>query len=160
MAIPNYHFEKYGKLLFLLRQKNSSFTENYLNIFKNCVAVYIKIHCNVSMFCGTTDINIENKSVYWKAWRDKNVIFLKDLLNDRGNYLSLQKYDVKYNIKVNILQYHQLISAIPTHLKSEASASVPARVRHCENPAKDREMAPTKSVRGPLWPFPFLIAWT
>ena len=111
------------------------------------------------MFCGTTDINIENKSVYWKAWQDKNVIFIKDLLNDQGNYLSPQKYGVKYNIKVNVLQYNQLISAIPTHLKSEASASDPARVRHCVNPAKDREMAPTKSVQGSLWPFPFLIAW-
>ena len=37
--------------------------------------------------------------------------------------------------------------------------SVPARVRHCVNPAKDREKAPTKSIQGPLWPFPFLIAW-
>ena len=33
-----------------------------------------------------------------------------------------------------------------------------ARVRHCMNPAKDREMAPTKCIQGPLWPFPFLIA--
>ena len=37
--------------------------------------------------------------------------------------------------------------------------SVPARVRHCVNPAKDRQMAPTKSVQGPLWPFSFLIPW-
>ena len=35
--------------------------------------------------------------------------------------------------------------------------SVPARVRHCMNPAKDREMVPNKSVQGPLWPFPSLI---
>ena len=33
--------------------------------------------------------------------------------------------------------------------------SVPARVRHYVNPAKDREMAPTKSIQGPLWPFSF-----
>ena len=37
--------------------------------------------------------------------------------------------------------------------------SVPARARHCVSPAKDREVAPTKSVQGPLWPYPFLIAW-
>ena len=36
-------------------------------------------------------------------------------------------------------------------------SSVPARVRHCMNPAKDREMTPTKSFEGPLWPFPSLI---
>ena len=27
------------------------------------------------------------------------------------------------------------------------------------NPAKDLEKAPTKSVQGPLWPFPSLIPW-
>ena len=37
--------------------------------------------------------------------------------------------------------------------------SVPARVRHCVNPAKDRQMAPTKSVQGPLWPFFAIIPW-
>ena len=67
------------------------------------------------------DINIENKSVYWKAWRDKNIIFIQDLLNDQGNYLSPQELNDKYNIKTNFFQYYQIISAIPAHLKSSAS---------------------------------------
>ena len=68
------------------------------------------------------DVNIENKSVYWNAWRDKNVMFIQDLPNDQGNYLSPQEFVFKYIIKVNFLHYYQPISAIPTHLKSEASA--------------------------------------
>ena len=48
----------------------------------------------------------------------------------------------------------QAIRTIPTIL-----TSVPARVRHCVNPAKDQEMAPYKRVQGPLWPFPYLIPW-
>ena len=46
-----------------------------------------------------------------------------------------------------------------TTMPEGRGGSVPARAHHCVNPAKDREMAPTKSVQGPLWPFPFLIAW-
>ena len=49
-------------------------------------------------------------------------MFIQDLLNDQGNYLSPQEFGVKYNITVNVLLYYQLISAIPTHLKSEACA--------------------------------------
>ena len=49
-------------------------------------------------------------------------MFIQDLLNDQCNYLSPQESGVKYNITVNFLHYYQLISAIPTHLKSEASA--------------------------------------
>ena len=38
------------------------------------------------------DINVENKSVFWKSWRDKNVLFVQDLLNNQGNYLSPQEF--------------------------------------------------------------------
>ena len=67
------------------------------------------------------DKNIENKSVYQKTWRDNNVIFIQDMLNDHGIYLSPQEFSDKYDIKVNFLQYQKIISAIPTHLKSRAS---------------------------------------
>ena len=43
--------------------------------------------------------------------------------------------------------------------KRSTTVSVPARVRHCVNHAKDREMAPAKSGQGPLWFFPSLIPW-
>ena len=49
-------------------------------------------------------------------------MFIQDLLNDQGNDPSPQDAGVKYNIKVNFLHYYQLISALPTHVKSEASA--------------------------------------
>jgi len=68
------------------------------------------------------DITIENKSVFWKAWRDRNVLSVQDLLNNQGNYLSPQEFNDKYNIKVNFLQYYQITSAIPAYLKSYASA--------------------------------------
>ena len=66
--------------------------------------------------------NIKNKSVFWKVWRDKNVLFLQDLLTNQGNYLSPQEFSDKYNIKVNFLQYYQITSAIPAYLKTYASA--------------------------------------
>ena len=47
---------------------------------------------------------------------------MQDLLNNQGNYLSPQEFSNKYNIKVNFLQYYQITSAIPTYLKSSASA--------------------------------------
>ena len=65
---------------------------------------------------------MKKKSVFWKAWRDKNVLFVQDVLNDQGNYLSPQEFSDKYNIKVHFLQYYQITSAIPAYLKSSASA--------------------------------------
>ena len=33
--------------------------------------------------------------------------------------------------------------------------SVSARARHCGNPVLQSEMAPRKTKKGPIWPFPF-----
>ena len=57
-----------------------------------------------------------------KAWWDSKVLFVQDLLNNQGNYLSPQEVSGKYNIKVNFLQYYQITSVIPAYLKSYASA--------------------------------------
>ena len=51
-----------------------------------------------------------------KAWRDSKVLFVRDLLNNQGNYLSPQEFSGKYNIKVNFLQYYQITSAIPAYM--------------------------------------------
>ena len=59
-----------------------------------------------------------------------------------------------HECKEYIINFH--LPNVETNLKI---SSVPARVRHCVNPAKDGEMAPAKSVQGPLWPFRSLIPW-
>ena len=63
---------------------------------------------------------IENKSVFWKTWLTKNVVFVQDLLDSQGNFLSFQGFTEKYSIDVNFLKYYQLISAIPQWLKHYA----------------------------------------
>ena len=77
-------------------------------------------HLKKFILWNNKDINVENKSVFWKSWRDKNVLFVQDLLNNQGNYLFPQEFSNKYNIKVNFLQYYQIITAIPASLKSYA----------------------------------------
>ena len=111
-AIPNYHFEKHVGLLFPL----------------NCNYSVKNLDSKISLFCrelrssyedplkrkfilwNNKDINMENKSVFWKVWWNKNVLFIQDLLNNQGNHLSPEEFNEKYNIKVNFLWYYQIIS--------------------------------------------------
>ena len=51
------------------------------------------------MLWNNRDINAENKSAYCKAWRDKNVLFMQDLLNNQDNYLSPQEFSVNITSK-------------------------------------------------------------
>ena len=130
-AIPNYYFDKHGGLLFLLNcnynvgkldRKIPLFYRELLDYFQQLRSNYEDPLKREFILWSNRDINIENKSVFWKAWRDKNVLFVQDLLNNQGNYLSPQEFSDKYNIKVNFLQYYQITSAIPAYLKSCASA--------------------------------------
>ena len=130
-AIPNYYFDKHGGLLFLLNcnynvgkldRKIPLFYRELLDYFQQLRSNYEDPLKREFILWNNRDINIENKSVFWKAWRDKDVLFVQDLLNNQGNYLSPQEFSDKYNIKVNFLQYYQITSAIPAYLKSSASA--------------------------------------
>ena len=130
-AIPNYYFDKHGGLLFLLNcnysvgkldRKIPLFYRELLDYFQQLRSNYEDPLKREFILWNNRDINIENKSVFWKAWREKNVLFVQDLLNNQGNYLSPQEFSDKYNIKVNFLQYYQITSAIPAYLKSSASA--------------------------------------
>ena len=124
-AMPNYYFDKLGGLLFLLNcnysvgkldQKIPLFYGELHDYFEQLRSNYKDPLQREFILLNSRDINIENKSVFWKAWRDKNVLFVQDLLTNQGNYLSAQEFSHKYNIKVNFLQCYQITSAIPAYL--------------------------------------------
>ena len=128
-AIPNFHFEKHGGLLFLL---NCNYSVDKLDkkiplFYRELLEYFQELRSNCEdplqrefILWNNKDINVENKSVFLKSWREKNVLFVQDLLNSQGNYLSPQEFSNKYNIKVNFLHYFQIITAIPASLKSYA----------------------------------------
>ena len=85
-------------------------------------------------------VTIDKKTLFWKSWFKKNIFSVQDILNDDGNFLTVQEFQDKFNIKTNYLHYFQLIAAIPTDLKKKA--------RECEAPS--HELLNTNTV--PLFP--------
>jgi len=71
------------------------------------------------------NITIDGNPVFWKSWFDSSILFVYDILNAEGNFLSLEEF----KIKINFLQYFQLLSAISTDLKKLASESPHPDVR-------------------------------
>ena len=65
-------------------------------------------------------ITIDGNPVYWKSWIDGGILCVHDLLNSKGNFLSFDEFQRKFQINTNFLQYFQLLSAIPTDLKTQA----------------------------------------
>ena len=73
---------------------------------------------------------MDNKPVYLKNWVENDVILIKDLLKDDGNYFSFQEFLDKFACKTDFLQYYQIISAIPSHLLLKARQVVSVNKEH------------------------------
>jgi len=66
------------------------------------------------------DITINQKTLFWKTWFKSGICFVQDLLNKDRKFLSLGEFNEKFGLKVNYLQYFQIIAAIPSSLKRNA----------------------------------------
>ena len=58
-------------------------------------------------------IKINKKSLFYDEWYNSGICFLNDLMDEHGGFLSFDKFKSLYDINVNFLQYHGIISAIP-----------------------------------------------
>lgn len=63
-------------------------------------------------------IKIENKTVFYTNWFDKNIVYIADLLDENGNFYSLQDLQKKIKIKTNFLNYASLRNSIKASLSS------------------------------------------
>ena len=52
-----------------------------------------------------------------KTWFEKGIYLVQDLLNEDGKFLSLLEFQDKFGLKINFLQYFQMIASIPSELK-------------------------------------------
>ena len=66
------------------------------------------------------EILVGGKPIFFSKWFKKGIISIKDLLTESGNFLTFQEFSLKYSCQTNFLQYYQVISAIPKHLRSIA----------------------------------------
>ena len=57
-------------------------------------------------------IMIDNKSIFYKDWFEKGVRSINDLINEDGTYLTLDQFQGKKHIVVNVFNYNSIVSAI------------------------------------------------
>ena len=131
-AIPNFYFDKYGGLPFLVKcNYNTATLDNNLPLFYRELLDYFQELTKFSEYDKNNDlilwnnrrITIERNSVFWKQWFDQGVTFISDLMNSNGKFLTFEEFQNKFEIKANYLHYFQLIAAIPPDLKRKAFGS-------------------------------------
>ncbi len=58
-------------------------------------------------------LKIQGRVYFYRLWYNKDICYIKDLLNEDLTPLSYRQFRVKYNINVSFLQYYSVISSIP-----------------------------------------------
>ena len=101
-----------------------------LEFFKELKTIYGYDQGSDLVLFNNREILVDNKPVYLNNWVENDVILIKDLLKDDGNYLSFQEFLDKFACKTNFLQYYQIISAIPNHLLLKARQVVSVNKEH------------------------------
>ena len=123
-AIPNYFLSECGGLSFLLRcNYNLASINNSLPIFyRGSLQYFRELKSMTQIFSygeyilwNNEPITIGNRSLFWKSWVERGIYFIEEILNsNNGNFLTLDKFQTKFQIITNFLQYFQLIAALPS----------------------------------------------
>ena len=109
-AIPNYYFNKHGCLAFLLNcNYNASKLAKNLPLFYRELLEYFSVVKTNSLqdtnskfiLWNNQNITIDGNPVLWKSWFDSSILFVHDVLNSEGNFLSLEEFQSKFIIISN-----------------------------------------------------------
>ena len=111
-AIPNYYFNTYGGLKFLLKcNYNAASINNGLPTFYRELLQYFQEFKDKTkifsygkfLLWNNEEITIDKNTLFWKSWFKKNILSIQDILNADGNFLTFQQFQNKFNIKTNYL---------------------------------------------------------
>lgn len=61
-------------------------------------------------------ITVNRKMLFIHSWYKKGVIFVTDLLDDQGNFLTFMDFKIKYNIQGSLREFNKVCKAIPVAL--------------------------------------------
>ena len=131
-TVPDPCFREMGGLNFLLRcnynvkyfDKLPVFYKTILESFRELKTLYGYDQSQDLVLFNNNDILVGGRPVYVHEWFKRGVVFINDLLNDNGKFLTFKEFSDKYGCKTNFLQYYQVISAIPNRLLTKAKDNV------------------------------------
>jgi hypothetical protein len=63
---------------------------------------------------------IDQKTIYFRKWIDKEIYFVKDLVAENGNFLSHEHFRNKFHLEVSFLEFYGCINSIKLYAKENA----------------------------------------
>ena len=66
---------------------------------------------------NNSKIKINNVPVFYRRWYNKNIIFIKDLVNQDGRFLSHDVFQNKYDIQCNFLEFLGIKTVVENYVR-------------------------------------------
>ena len=99
---------------------NSSMLEKLPCFYKNVLLYVFDLlqYCNGSIPSNeftwfSNNFTTDGDPVYWEEWYDKFIKYIGNLLDDNGQFLSIDAFNSKYELTSNFLSLFQIKDAIP-----------------------------------------------
>ena len=83
----------------------------WFNLKRQFRAVEIDI-TNNSLWLNK-EITVDGKEIFWVNWYKKGIQFIKDILNENGNFLDAEQLNAKYGVNTNFLSVLQIRQSLP-----------------------------------------------
>ena len=119
--IVNEYLSPYGGLAFLVRYKYDTKFLNYIPTFyRNLLGFANELiieSCKPNIIWNYRNIQLDGKSIFYRDWFERGIIYIHHLRNGQGAWLSFDEFKNKYDIRTNFLKYMGVIRIIKNALK-------------------------------------------
>ena len=107
--IVNLYLKPIGGLLFLLRCNYDTavlpfIPTFYKNMLDHASEIMFK-HLGQNIIWNNGNILVDGKSIFFREWYEKGVVFLNNLCDENGVWLSFDTFCNTYNVRINFLRY-------------------------------------------------------
>ena len=62
---------------------------------------------------------IGNMAISFRNWINKEIFLVRDIINEKGQFLDYKQFSEKYGIKVNFLDYFGCLQSVKNYLRKE-----------------------------------------
>ena len=73
--------------------------------------------CNQNIIWNNRNILLDGKSIFYRDWFERGIIYIHHLRNGHGAWLSFDEFKNKYDIRTNFLKFMGVICIIKNAVK-------------------------------------------
>ena len=66
---------------------------------------------------NNTNIKINHSPVFYRRWYNKNIQYIKGLIDENGLLLTYEQFQKKYNLRTNFTEYMGIRTSIETYIR-------------------------------------------